>query len=150
MVRPRRERRISFQPDVTYFKPAGVPMSELKETVLSFSELEALRLLNIEEIEQNNAAKKMNISQSTLSRLVQSARKKLTNALIEGHAIKIEGGNFKMESQKGWGKGRQIGFAAGPGGFCLCPKCNHKEKHDRGVACYKKKCPKCGSLMTRK
>jgi predicted DNA-binding protein (UPF0251 family) len=56
MPRPRRIRRIEFQPDVTYFKPAGVPMANLKESLLSFEEFEVIRLIDSEEIDQNKAA----------------------------------------------------------------------------------------------
>ena len=101
MVRPRRIRRIFFQPDVTYFKPAGVPMMQLKETVLSFDELEAIRLIDSEGVEQNAAAEKMKISQSTLSRLLKAGRKKLADAIVSGQAIKIQGGTFKMEMPAG-------------------------------------------------
>jgi len=159
MARPRRIRRISFQPDVTYFKPAGIPMAHLKETVLSFDELEAIRLVDSEEIEQSEASEKMKISQPTLSRLLKEARKKLANAIINGQAIKIQGGNFKMAMPRGRGMGRGRGaggrrfegrgFAEGPNGNCVCPKCGYKEPHQIGVPCYQKKCPKCGSPMIR-
>ncbi len=155
MVRPRRIRRIFFQPDVTYFKPAGIPMNNLQETILSFDELEAIRLIDSEGMEQSKAGKKMKISQSTLSRLLKTARKKLADAIITGRAIKIHGGNFKMAIPVGRGlgagrrAGRRMGSAAGPGGFCVCPNCGYKEQHEIGIPCYQKKCPKCGSLMTR-
>lgn len=158
MARPRRDRRIFFQPDVTYFKPAGIPMMHLKETMLSFDELEAIRLMDSEGLDQTTSAKKMKISQSTLSRLLREGRKKLADAIIQGNAIKIHGGNFKMAMPKGrglgrgrgfGGGGRMGGFAAGPSGNCICPKCGHKESHQTGVPCYQKKCPKCGSSMTR-
>ena len=160
MARPRRDRRIAFQPDVTYFKPAGVPMMHLKETMLSFDELEALRLMDSEGLDQNESAKKMKISQSTLSRLLKEGRKKLTDAIIQGNAIKIQGGNFKMVQPSGrglgMGKGRGFGsggrmggFGAGPGGNCVCPKCGYKEAQIRGQPCMNKKCPKCQSPMTR-
>ena len=160
MVRPRRTRRIFFQPDVTYFKPAGIPMLHLKETVLSFDELEAIRLVDSEGMEQSKAGKKMKISQSTLSRLLREGRKKLADAIIQGNAIKIQGGNFKMvqptgrglglgRSRGAGGRGRMGGFAAGPSGNCICPKCGYKETHQTGVPCYQKKCPKCGSPMIR-
>ena len=160
MARPRRARRIFFQPDVTYFKPAGVPMIHLKETMLSFDELEAIRLMDSKGLDQTQSAKKMKISQSTLSRLLREGRKKLADAIIRGNAIKIQGGNFKMVQPSGrglgmgrgrgfGGGGRMGGFAAGPTGNCVCPKCGHKEAHQTGVPCYQKKCPKCGSLMTR-
>ncbi|MFH1875190.1 MAG: hypothetical protein ABH859_08450 [Pseudomonadota bacterium] len=47
------------------------------------------------------------------------------------------------------GRGRQGGFAAGPGGECMCPKCGQKTAHTRGTPCNSMKCPKCGTLMTR-
>ncbi|MCD4666354.1 DUF134 domain-containing protein [archaeon] len=161
MVRPRRIRRIFFQPDVTYFKPAGIPMTHLKETILSFDELEAIRLIDSKGMEQNKAGKKMKISQSTLSRLLKEGRKKLADAIITGQAIKIQGGNFKMVQQpqgrklglgiskRVGGKGRMGEFAAGPNGMCVCPKCGYKEQHQIGIPCYQKKCPKCGSSMKR-
>ena len=157
MVRPTRTRRIFFQPDVTYFKPAGIPMVNLKETLLSFDELEAIRLIDSERMEQNKAGKKMKISQSTLSRLLREGRKKLADAIIQGNAIKIQGGNFKMVKPRGSGFGRGFGgggrmggFAAGPGGICKCPKCGYEEAQVRGQPCMNKKCPKCQTQMTRK
>ncbi len=157
MVRPRHLRRIFSCPDVTYFKPVGVPMVNLKEIVLSFDELEAIRMIDIEGIGQSEAGKKMKISQSTLSRLLGSARKKLASAIVNGQAIKIEGGNFKMAisrgrglgMRRGDGMGRMGGFAAGPGGVCVCPKCGNKENQIRGQPCMSKKCSKCGALMVR-
>ena len=159
MVRPRRARRISFQPNVTYFKPAGVSIAHLKETMLSFDELEVIRLVDSESLDQTEAAKKMKISQSTLSRLLKEGRKKLADAIIQGNSIKIQGGNFKMVQPRGrglgmgrgrgLGGGRMGGFAAGPGGICKCAKCGYEEPQIRGQPCMNKKCPKCKSPMTR-
>jgi predicted DNA-binding protein (UPF0251 family) len=89
MVRPRLCRKIRFEPNVTYFKPQGVPMRFLEVVELTTEEAEALRLRNIKELEQKEAAKKMNTSQSTYQRILSSAYKKITEALIEGKAIKI-------------------------------------------------------------
>jgi len=89
MVRPRICRRIRFNPNVTYFKPQGVPMRFLEVIELTTEEAEALRLRNIKDLEQEEAAKKMNTSQSTFQRILSSAYKKVTEALIEGKAIKI-------------------------------------------------------------
>lgn len=96
MPRPRRLRRIFFNPHVTYFKPRGVPMRHLEESILSRDELEAVKMIDVEETEQKIVAKKMNISQPTLSRILKSARKKLADALVNGKAIKIEGGDYKF------------------------------------------------------
>jgi len=89
MVRPRLCRRIRFNPNVTYFKPQGVPMRYLEIVELTTEEAEALRLRNIKDLEQEEAAKKMNTSQSTFQRILYSAYKKITEAIIEGKAIKI-------------------------------------------------------------
>ena len=89
MPRPRLCRKISFNPNITYFKPQGVPMRFLEVIDLTTEEAEALRLRNIKDLEQEEAAKKMNTSQSTFQRILSSAYKKITKALIEGKAIKI-------------------------------------------------------------
>ncbi|MDD2697123.1 MAG: DUF134 domain-containing protein [Candidatus Pacebacteria bacterium] len=92
MVRPLKPRRILFDPNVVYFKPRAVPLSMLEEVDLSMDELEALRLCDLKDLEQEEAAKKMKISQSTLQRILTSARKKVAEALIKGKAIKIRRG----------------------------------------------------------
>jgi predicted DNA-binding protein (UPF0251 family) len=89
MVRPIKTRRIMFDPNVMYFKPRAVPLSVLKEITLDIDELEAIRLCDLKDLDQTEAAKKMRISQSTLGRILISARKKIATALIEGKAIKI-------------------------------------------------------------
>lgn len=78
-----------FSPNITYFKPRAVPLSILEEVDLGVDELEALRLCDLKTLSQAKAAKKMGISQSTLGRILTSARKKISEALIKGKAIKI-------------------------------------------------------------
>lgn len=90
MPRPRLCRRIKFNPGVRYFKPQGIPLRDLEEINLTLEELEALRLKNIQDLDQVEAAKKMKTSQSTFQRILSSAYKKMVRALIEGKAIKIE------------------------------------------------------------
>jgi len=96
MTRPRRHRRVCFNPDITYFKPAGIRKAELDEVILSIDELEAIRLKDFEGIDQSQAAESMHISQPTFHRLIIEARKKLADSVINGKALKIEGGNFKF------------------------------------------------------
>ena len=90
MVRPKKPRRVLFNPNVTYFKPRAVSLMELEEVALSADELEAIRLCDFQDINQIEAAKKIKVSQSTLSRILISAHKKIAEALIKGKAIKIE------------------------------------------------------------
>lgn len=89
MTRPIKKRLVNFDPKVTYFKPRAVPLSELEEVDLRTDELEALRLCEFEKLEQIEAAKKMEISQSTLQRILSLAHYKITEALTKGKAIKI-------------------------------------------------------------
>ncbi len=96
MPRPRMCRKIGFEPNVVYFKPSGVRVVDLEETVLTLDELEAVRLKDLMNLEQEESAKKMEISQPTFNRLLSSARKKIADAIINGKAIKIEGGNYRV------------------------------------------------------
>jgi predicted DNA-binding protein (UPF0251 family) len=89
-------RRVSSIPLVNYFKPAGAPMASLEEVQLLIEEAEAIRLKDFEKLEQGKCAEEMNISQSTFSRLLDSARQKIADALLNGKAIRIEGGNYEM------------------------------------------------------
>jgi uncharacterized protein len=150
MSRPRIDRKIEFQPNVTYFKPAGVMMTDLDEVIITFDETEAVRLSEVQKIGQKEAAKKMDISQPTFHRLLESARRKIADALINGKAIKIEGGNFKMMQSFGrGGQGRGQGRAGGPS-KCVCPSCGYEEAHIRGTPCATKECPKCKTRMVGK
>ena len=107
MPRPRRRRRIRFQPDVTYFKPAGVGISELEESIITFDEFEAVRLKDLEGLDQIEAAKKMGVSQPTFQRIYESARGKIAEALVNWKALKVEGGSYRM---MGRGRSRGDGF----------------------------------------
>lgn len=96
MPRPKRFRIISNTPKETYFKPAGVMLNKMEITILNIEELEAIRLKDFLKLEQKECALKMNVSQPTFHRLLLSARKKISDSLVNGKAIKIEGGNYKF------------------------------------------------------
>jgi predicted DNA-binding protein (UPF0251 family) len=97
MSRPKKCRLVAFMPGVTYFKPAATPLRFLKEVQLTIEEVEAIRLKDIEGLEQQQCAEKMQVSRATFQRVLGSARKKVAEALMNGKAIKIEGGNFNVE-----------------------------------------------------
>ena len=88
--RGRNPRRVRCEPTQYYFKPRGIPMKDIPDQVdITIEELEAIRLTDLEGITQKDAAMKMNISQSTISRHLESVRKKIATALILGYAIRI-------------------------------------------------------------
>jgi len=89
MPRPKLQRRVWFNPEVTYFKPRGVPMRLLKIVELTTEEVEAMRLKNTKDLDQKECAKKMHTSQSTFQRILSSAYEKITDAFINGKAISL-------------------------------------------------------------
>lgn len=100
MGRPPKCRRVEFMPQCTYFKPAGVPLWSLKDVGLTVEEVEALRLKDLEGLEQESCAERMGISRPTFQRILTSARNKVAQALVYGKAIRVEGGNFEYVSRR--------------------------------------------------
>ena len=94
VARPVIKKIVNTVPLYAYFKPQGIPMTNLKIETLSFEEIEALKLKDVENMDQETAAEKMGISRSTFQRIVKSARYKLVKSVIEGKALKVEGGNY--------------------------------------------------------
>lgn len=92
MPRPCCRRRIAGEPIASVFKPAGVPASELESVLMTLDELEAIRLADLEGLYQEQAAEQMHVSRPTLGRILESARRKVAEALVRGLALKIEGG----------------------------------------------------------
>ena len=81
MARPPKLRRVEYKPEYTYFKPAGVPKRELEEIILHVEEIEAIRLRDVEDLEQEACAQRMHISRPTFQRVLSSARKKIATSL---------------------------------------------------------------------
>ena len=89
-------RCVASIPEVTFFKPVGIPYRVLEEVCLSVEEAEAIRLKDLEGLEQTECAQRMNVSRPTFHRVLGAARTKLADALLNGKAIRIEGGTFEM------------------------------------------------------
>lgn len=116
MVRPHKIKQITNIPKVTYFKPQGIPLRSLNEINLNFDEVEAIRLSDIKNYTQSESADLMQIHQSTFQRLLARARQKIADALLNGKAIKMYGGTFKMPNMDGTGpegKGSRTGRGLG-------------------------------------
>ncbi|MFA7254076.1 MAG: DUF134 domain-containing protein [Patescibacteria group bacterium] len=131
-MRPRKFRHVCTNPEIKFFKPQGVPMSQLEIIDLTDEELEALRLKNIEDLDQIIAAEKMGTSQSTFQRILTSAYKKISDALVNGKAIKITEIDRPMKKFECW-KCKHIWeepFGNGKRGIDMnCPECQSEEIH---------------------
>ena len=127
MVRPQKDRFVKFDPDISYFKPRGIPMQNLDEVRLTVDEGEAIRLADLLGMSHEEAGRHMGVSRATFGRIVQKARKTVADALINGKAINIEGGNYKiiMEAR-----------------IFKCRKCDKKWKEPKGTG-RPKSCPTC-------
>jgi len=88
--------RVEFLPNVTYFKPVGIPLRVLDEIQLSVEEAEAIRLKDLEKLNQESGSRRMNISRPTFQRILTSGRQKIADALLNGKSINIKGGNFEI------------------------------------------------------
>ncbi len=105
MTRPPCERWIDGEPNVSLYKPVGIPAYELEEVVLQLDAYEAIRLCDLEGMYQEQAADRMGISRATLGRVLTAGRKVVARALTEGLVLRIEGGPVKCRP----GRGRRMG-----------------------------------------
>ncbi|MCP4257941.1 MAG: DUF134 domain-containing protein [Planctomycetes bacterium] len=128
MPRPFKCRQIGCKPDISYFKPRGIPVTRLEEVILTMDEFESVRLADLEGMYQDDAAKKMNSSRQTFGNIVNSARKKIAEALVKGKAIKIKGGIYQIEGVKKF----------------KCCECEHRWEFAYGIG-RPPECPKCQS-----
>jgi predicted DNA-binding protein (UPF0251 family) len=140
--RPTCCRRVARSPRCGLFKPAGVACSSLSEVVVTVDEMEAIRLADLDGMYQEQAAERMNVSRQTFGRIIESARRKVAQALTQGQALRIEGGTVEVvtmrrfqcyECQNVWE------LPHGTGRPQACPKCSstniHRAAEDRGWAC---------------
>ena len=96
MPRPRQCRRVARLPEVTYYKPRGIPLSVLQHVELTVDEFEAIRLADLEHLYQEEAARRMNISRQTFGRILDAAHAKVADALVNGKALSIQGGPVEI------------------------------------------------------
>jgi predicted DNA-binding protein (UPF0251 family) len=135
MPRPKKWRIVEIVPTEFYFVPQGKPMCELGEEVLKVEEIEAVRLKDLEDLNQDQCAEKMQVSRQTFQRILGQARTKIAGALIEGKALRVNGGDFTRNVCR-----------------VYCGKCE-QEWEDTYEKYYNTKqeeyrCPRCGSNET--
>jgi predicted DNA-binding protein (UPF0251 family) len=134
MVRPHKERRVEQLPPVTHYKPAGIPLRSLEEIILTIEEMEAIRLSDIELLDQAAAAECMEISRPTFHRILNKAHQKIALALWKGHALRVDGGNVRI-----------VHHCKTSLRHFTCESCGHKWNlpHGTGQRCHDLVCPLC-------
>jgi predicted DNA-binding protein (UPF0251 family) len=133
LARPPCPRRVRALPPSAYFKPAGVPLHQLKEVALSVDEFEALRLADLEGLYQDAAAARMAVSRPTFARIVEASRRKVAQALVHGRALRIGGGPVALDGH------RQF----------RCEECRHEWSLPFGTG-RPPGCPACGADAFRR
>jgi predicted DNA-binding protein (UPF0251 family) len=128
-------------PGTNYFKPRGVPLSTLEEVNLTVDEFEAIRLADLEGLYQEESAGKMEISRQTFANIINSAHKKIAEAIVKVKAIRIEGGVYRMANMrkfKCYDCNHEWEMPYGTGRPQECPQCKskniHRAEEDRGYA----------------
>jgi predicted DNA-binding protein (UPF0251 family)/predicted Fe-Mo cluster-binding NifX family protein len=99
MPRPVNERFLGSEIPPRVMKPAGVPARDLEVVTLGLDEAEAIRLADLEGLYQEAAARSMGVSRPTFGRIVESARRKVADAVLNGKALRVEGGEICVRQE---------------------------------------------------
>jgi predicted DNA-binding protein (UPF0251 family) len=125
---------VHVEPTVTFFKPRGIPLIDLEEVSLTVDELETVSLKDLRSLDQEHGAVAMNVSQPTFHRIIESAHRKIADALVNGKAVKIEGGNYAVR---------------GTGRLFICDNCANEWIEPYGTPS-PSRCPKCTGTKVRR
>ena len=131
MVRPKKDRFVAYKPHISYFKPRGIPMLDLEEVRLTVDEREAIRLSDLLGLSHEESGRQMGVSRATFGRIIQRARNAMADAIINGKAINVEGGSYKLvdpprtftclQCRRRWDEPCGTGRPAG------CPQCGSED-----------------------
>ncbi len=136
MVRPQKYRIVAFNPEISYFKPRGIPLIDLEEVCLTVDQREAIRLSDLLGMSHEDAGRRMGVSRATFGRIIQRARHEVADALINGKAINIEGGNYRIPDKTRLFHCVICGFEweapFGSGRPQCCPTCKEEEFYRLG------------------
>jgi predicted DNA-binding protein (UPF0251 family) len=152
MARPTKWRRIERMPAYRRFapsdgQPAGAPGISMK-----VEELEAIRLKDLEGLEQEECADRMEVSRPTFQRILLSAREKVADSLVNGKSLRVEGGNYTrnicpvkcLDCGKEWQDSYENLDGARNGGVS-CPSC-----HSGNISCFRRSGPFCRGNCRRR
>lgn len=132
MSRPVQLRSVAEDLEERVFKPQAVPSADLETVTLLLDELEALRLVDLEGLYQEAAAERMGVSRATFARVLQRARRTVSEALVHGKRLSIAGGEISRKREQGTlpcpvhGAGRRRGRG------CQCDGAGHGNGNRRG------------------
>jgi len=121
MPRPRKQRRVCLLPEVNTYGPINNSKDIEEYISLTVEEYETIRLMDLEGLNQEEAANLMGVARSTIQRIYDGARKKMADSLVNGKVLKIEGGDYKLCSELEEKKQCDS---------CICPR--HRHGHGRG------------------
>ncbi len=117
MPRPKRLRLLEAAPAATRFVPEGTAKPVTRTLLLRLDEFEAMRLADFAGLSHAKAARRMRISRATFGRIVESGRRTLTQALLQGCNVEITGGAFRYARK----------------GQLQCPRCKHRQPLVRSI-----------------
>ena len=122
MPRPQKKRKVFNPPKMHGFKPFGIAKCDTAHIIMQYDEYEAIKLVNYDNLSQDQAAELMGVSRPTLTRIYNSALKKIAEAFVEGKSIIIDGGNFEFD--KDWYKCKKcFKLIEGLENHTKCEKC---------------------------
>ena len=134
MARPTKWRKIENVPAISFFIPAETAIVGISKNTLKFEELEAIRLKDLEGLDQGDCAGKMEVSRPTFQRILLSAREKIADSLVNGKMIHIDGGNFTqnicpvrcVDCGNEWMDSYETLHSVKDGRY-ICPSCGSKK-----------------------
>jgi len=134
LARPPKWRKVEFIPNIQHFVPLDIEKNAMEENILRIEEVEAIRLKDVEKLEQEECAEKMEVSRQTFQRILNNAREIIADSIINGKAIRIKGGNFTrnicsvqcLDCGKEW-KESYENFEKVINGEYMCPDCQSKK-----------------------
>ena len=113
MPRPTKWRKVCCLPESKLFGPVGPGKGRAEVIVMTVDEYETIRLIDYEGMTQEECAKSMNVARTTVQRIYNDARKKISSIFVEGNLLRIEGGDYRLfndyERQHGYGRCRRHG-----------------------------------------
>ncbi|WP_132216084.1 DUF134 domain-containing protein [Mariniflexile fucanivorans] len=129
MTRPKKKRKVNNPPKMQGFKPFGIAFCDTEHVIMQYEEFETIKLVIYDDLSQDVAADKMEVSRPTLTRIYNSALKKIGQAFVEGKSLLIDGGEFEFD--KDWYKCKRcFKLVTGVENSIKCGDCSTSDKEE--------------------